>query len=382
MIFNMNSKEMNELRRRFNADNTNLTCIRGCYVSEKREIVSLFRLPPVSLPPEECDKYLAIFKKTLSGVPGKNLMDIAFANEQVGASDEHRLLTALRDCALTDDDMSQVFFQRVIDSLPAEGSFLILLAHDAYDVPFRARDEHRVSEMSDEVFKYIVCAVCPVKLTKPALTYCAGDNLFHPGEPDWTVGMPDMGFLFPAFDDRCANIYSALAYTRDPAENHEPFVNAVFGAAPPMPAARQQETIREILEDTLAEECSLEVVQTVHEQLCERIAEQKQDREAPPLKVSAPVIRRALEACGVPEERVTAFEEKYTERLGSGAEVSAVNVMDVKQFEVRTPNVVIRVDPAYSDLVETRIINGSKYILIRADEGVEVNGVNVSIQQN
>ncbi len=141
----MNGKEMNELRRRFNADNTNLTCIRGCYVSEKREIVSLFRLPPVSLPPEECEKYLSIFKKALSGVQGKNLVDIAFANEQVGVSDEHRLLMALRDSSLTDDDMVQVFFQRVIDALPAEGSFLILRAHDAYDVPFRTQDEHRVS---------------------------------------------------------------------------------------------------------------------------------------------------------------------------------------------------------------------------------------------
>lgn len=377
----MNNREINELRRRFNPDNTNLTSIRGCFVGEKREIVSIFRLPPVSLPPEECEKYLSIFKKVLSGTFGKNLVDIQFAYEHVGASEEHLLLTALRDSAIEDDDMAQVLFQRVIDSLPAEGSYLILLAHDAYDVPFRSKGGERNNEMSDEVFKYIVCAVCPVKLTKAALAYCAQDNLFHPCESDWVVGSPEVGFLFPAFDERSANIYNALAYTRDPAENHEPFVNTVFGATPPMPAVTQQETIREILEDTLAEECSLEVVQTVQDQLIERIDEQKQDKEAPPLKISAPEIRRALEACGVPEERAQAFQETYEERLGANTQVDAVNVMNVKQFEVRTPNVVIKVDPAHSDLVETRVINGSKYILIRADEGVEVNGVNINIQQ-
>ena len=185
--------------------------------------------------------------------------------------------------------------------------------------------------------------------------------------------------MFPAFEERAANIYNALCYTRDTAQSHEGFVNAVFGAKPPMAAAEQKEAFNEILQDTLAEECSLEVMQSVHEQLCEQIAEQKHDRQAPPVKVTAPQIRQALEVCGVPEDRVSAFEQRYQEQFGGSLDVSAVNVVNTREFEVRTPNVVIKVDPDHSDLVETRVINGSKYILIRADEGVEVNGVNVSI---
>lgn len=375
----MNSRDVNELRRRLTPDNQNLTCIRGCYVSSKKEIISLFRLPPVSLPPEECEKYLSIFKKVLSGTPDKNLVDIAFADEAVGVSDEHRLLTALKDTALEDDDMAQVFFQRVIDGLAPEEPCLILVAHDAYDIPFRNSNGEKDEDISGDMFRYILCAVCPVKLSKPGLAYSAGDNLFHPEEPNWVVGAPEVGFLFPAFEERAANIYNALCYTKDIAQNHEGFVNAVFGSAPPMAAAEQKEAFKEILQDTLAEECSLEVVQSVHEQLCEQIAEQKHDRQAPPLKVTAPQIRQALEVCGVPEEKVSAFEERYHEQFGGGMDVSAVNVVDTRQFEVRTPNVVIKVDPDHSDLVETRVINGSKYILIRADEGVEVNGVNISI---
>ncbi len=375
----MNSRDINEIRRRLTPDNSNLTCIRGCYVSSKKEIVSLFRLPPVSLPPEECERYLSIFKKTLSGVPDKNLIDIEFANEDVGTSDEHKLLTALKDSALADDDMAQVFFRRIIDSMQTEEACLILLAHDAYDIPFRNANGERSDDISGEMFRYILCAVCPVKLSKPGLAYSAGDNLFHPEEPNWVVGAPEVGFMFPAFEERAANIYNALCYTRDTAQSHEGFVNAVFGAKPPMAAAEQKEAFNEILQDTLAEECSLEVMQSVHEQLCEQIAEQKHDRQAPPVKVTAPQIRQALEVCGVPEDRVSAFEQRYQEQFGGSLDVSAVNVVNTREFEVRTPNVVIKVDPDHSDLVETRVINGSKYILIRADEGVEVNGVNVSI---
>ncbi len=376
----MNSKAIHEIRRRFTQDNMNLTCIHGCYVSEKGEVISMFKLPPVSLPAEECDRYLSLLKKVLSGTPDKNLVDVPFATEQVGVSDEHRLLMALKDSALREDDMVSVFFQRVIDGVQMEGSYLILLAHDAYDVPFRTQDEHRVTEMSTDVFNYIVCAVCPVKLTKSALSYCAQDNMFHPCDTNWVVAAPELGFMFPMFEERAANIYGALCYTRDPAQNHEGFVNTVFGTVPPVSAVEQKETFRDILQDTLQEECSLEVVQTVTDQLRDRIAEQKQAHIDEPLRVSAPQVRQALEACGVPEEKVTAFEQQYEERFGSGMDVSAVNVVDVKQFEVRTPNVVIKVDPEHSDLVETRVINGMRYILIRADEGVEVNGVSVSIQ--
>ncbi|MBR6300861.1 MAG: DUF4317 domain-containing protein [Clostridia bacterium] len=376
----MNAREISELKRRFSPDNDSLTCIRGCYVSTDKEIVSLFRLPLVALPEEERERYMTLFRKVLSGTPEKNLVPVEFAAEAVGSSDEHKLLSALRNGALEDDELAQVFFQRVIDGLDMQESCLILLAHDVYEVPFRGASVGRDPGEGDEIFTYIACAVCPVKLTKAELVYRAEDNLFHTADSEWAVAAPEFGFVFPAFDGRSANISSALCYTKDPAENHPGLVHAVFGAEPPIPAAEQEASFRGLLQETLAEECSMEVVQSVHERLSEQLAEQKHDREAPPAKVSAREIRQALEVCGVPEERVQAFEERYQEEFGGAASVSTVNAVDPKRFEVRTPNVVIKVDPAHSDLVETRMINGLKYILIRAEEGVEVNGVSVTIQ--
>ena len=185
--------------------------------------------------------------------------------------------------------------------------------------------------------------------------------------------------MVPTCDDRAANIYSALYFTRDAANAHDEFVDAVFHCDAPMPAAEQREVFQAVLEDALDEDLSFEVAQTVHEQFREMIEAHKQDKAAEPLVVSKREVTGMLEACGVPDEKLAAFEEKYDAEFGQGMELRAVNIAEPKKFEVRTPDVVVQVNPERSDLIETRVIDGLKYILIRADEGVEVNGVNISI---
>ena len=253
----MNTKAISELRRRFSLDNTNFTCIRGCYVDDKKQITSMFVLSPMALPQEEHEVYLSLLKKVLSGMPDKNLTDLEFPAESVGVSDEHKLLTALKDSSLSDDDMAQVFFQRIIDSAEMEGSYLILLAHDAYDIFVKNKNGETDKDLSNEMFKYIVCALCPLKLTKPSLSYSAADGLFHLPEAVWAVTAPDLGFVFPAFEERAADIYRAFCYVRDVEAPHEGFITGVFGAVPPMAAPEQQDTFRSVLQDTLADECSL-----------------------------------------------------------------------------------------------------------------------------
>lgn len=375
----MNRQDISEIRRRLNTDKNNIDVIRGCYVDERGQVISSFSHSLVTLPTEEAEKYLAIFRRALSGLPGKNLLEIHFRPDQVLEGEEHRLLAGMNNTALKVDQAVEKFFQKVMDNLAMEGNYLILLMHDSYDVPFKPRDEYKVDAASEEVFQYLICAICPVKLTRPALRYCPDDRGFHDRELDWVVSTPELGFMFPTYEDRGANIYSALCYTRDSAESHDSFVSAVFGSRAPMPAAEQKEVFDALLGDALEEECSLEVVQTVHEQLRDRIEEQKADRTAEVPTISKREVKHMLESCGVSQARVAAFEEKYDAEFGPAADLSAQNIVNPKQFELRTPDVMIRVNPERSDLVQTRMIDGSRYILIRADEGVEVNGVNISI---
>ncbi len=375
----MNEKEIAELRRRLKPEKNNITHVCGCYVNEKQEIVSQFDQPLSLMPEEEAEKLLTTLKRALSGALGKNLLDITFTTQQVVDSDEHRLLMALRSSSLKDPESMQAFFQRVIQSNVLEGNYLILLAYDTYDVPYRSSDGERQDDASSEVFSYILCAICPVKETKPALSYYLSENTLRNCRIDWLVAAPELGFLFPAFDDRSANLYNALYYTRDAGENHQDFVSAVFQSELPMPAQAQKETFQTILEETLESECRLEVVQAVHGKFSDLIEEHKANKEPEPLVVSRQEVKTILQSCGISEEHTQAFEGQCAAEFGEDAEFCPGNLMDVKQFELRTPDVTIRVNPQRSDLIETRVIDGKKYILIRADEEVEVNGVPIQI---
>ena len=375
----MNKKDIAEIRRRLNPQKNQITCLQGCFVGKNGEVISTFTHSLAAMPREESEKYLAIFKRTLSGEIGQTLLPIDFTPEQVQESTEHALLTEMRRSGLENPDAVRTFYERVIAALRMDEAYLILLMHDGYDVPFRGADGETDAERSTEIFKYILCGVCPVKLTKAALSYSAGDGEFHSREADWVVGAPEMGFMFPAFEQRSANIYGAMYYTRDAGENHEDFAAAVFNTQVCPPARRQKETFNQVLESALDSELSMGVVQQVQDSIREKIEDQKNDREAAPLTVTREDVGDVLRQAGVSEDKVAVFEDHYEQAFGEKAAISAVNVANTRQFEVRTPDVVIKVNPERSELVTTRVIDGLNYILIRADEGVEVNGVNVKI---
>lgn len=375
----MNEKEVAELRRRIRPEKQNISQICGCYVNEKREIVSMFGQSLTLMSEQEADAYLTILRKTLSGQLGKNLIDISFSTKQVADSEEHRLLMALRDSGLKNEAAVRHFFEVVIDGLQMEGQYLILLAADKYDVPWRGADDSSMADASTDIFSYILCAVCPVKQTKPVLRYDYDTNAFAEKAADTVVAPPELGFLFPAFDDRSANLYNALYYTKNTAENRQDFVDAVFRQELPMPAQAQKETFEYVLGESLAEDSRFDVVQQVHEQLREKILVHKESKDPEPLTLSRSDVEELLENSGVGAERVEQFGRCYDEQFGTGTDLSAKNLVDVKKFKVTTPDVIIQVDPDRSDLIQTRIIDGIRYILIHAGEGVEVNGVAIRI---
>ena len=376
----MNDREVSELRRRFRADKSNITRICGCYVSDKGEILSQFTTSISLMLDDEKEKVLTVLKKALSGSVGKQLMDISFPTKQVLEGAEHKLLTTLRDSQLEDQATAEQFYEKVIATVSMETNYLILLAYDAYDVPFKGKDGGSFADGSEQVFRYIVCSICPVKLSKSGLSFHVQDQEFHNSKTEWMVAAPELGFLFPAFDDRGTNLYGALTYTRNISDNRQEFVNAVFGAEPPMAAGEQKETFQTILGSSLDTDCSIEVVQAVHAQLSDMIQEHKESRDKEPLLISKPEVNHVLKTCGLSEERVKAFDEQFDETFGQHADLSPKNLVDTNKFHVVTPDVKIQVAPDKRDLVETRVLGGVKYILIRAEEGVEVNGVPVEIQ--
>lgn len=375
----MIEKEITEIRRRFRSDRTNITNIRGIFVNENKEIVSEFNQSIALLSEEESDSILSVLKKTLSGTLGKNLMDIEFSTQQVLESEEHKLLSALRESELKDEETLRAFYEKAAASINMEGNYLLMIAHDRYDVFSKAKDGEDDTD-SSTTFSYITCCICPIKTSKYSLTYYIHESRLRNVCEDGVVGSPEFGFMFPTFDDRSANIYKALYYSRNISDIHDEFVNTIFNSEPPMPAAEQKETFNSILAETMAEECSYDVVESVHVELSNMIDVHKESKEEEPLTVSKTQMTDILSSCGVAEERVAEFDKKFDETFGENAELAPQNIIDRKSFQLRTPDVIIKVNPDKSDLIETRVINGTKYILIRADNDVEVNGVNIKIK--
>ncbi len=377
----MNEKEVGELRRRQRRDRSNMTAIYGCYVNDNKEIISQFRQSTGMMPENESDKYFGLLRRALSGSLGRNLIDITFKTSQVAGSEEHKLLMDLRESSLADEEVLGKLYQKIINSAVIEGNYLILLGCDSYDVPFKGKDGEFHSDSGEEIYKYILCAICPVKQTKAILHYVPEEKQFHDGAMLQQVSAPAIGFLFPAFDNRAINIYNALYYTKDVKDSQEPLVEELFRAPIPKPAAEQKKSFEALLSTSLGEESSLEVVQSVHEQLCQRMEMHKESKVPEPLTVSKEEVKEVLTSCGVPEANVAKFSVDYDEVFGFEADLHPKNIIDNKHFEVHTPDVVIKVAPERSDLIETRVIGGVKYILICADEDVEVNGVSIHIKE-
>lgn len=376
----MNEKEIGEIRRHLRRDRSNMTAIYGCFVNDNKEIIAEYRASTGIMSENEADKYFAILRKALSGSLGKNLIDLTFKTSQVAGSPEHELLMKLRESKLQEEELRMNLYKKIIDTLVLEGNYLILLGCDSYDVPFKSKDDTLQNDSADETFTYLVCAVCPVKQTKPNLHYVPEEKTFHDGAMNQPVSAPEIGFLFPAFDNRSTNIYNALYYTHNTKENQDALIEAVFNTPVPKPAAEQKKCFEALLTTALGEECSLDVVQTVHEQLRERMELHKESKVPDPLLIDKEVLKDVLTSCGVSETGVSTFSVQYDEAFGFEAELHPKNIIDSKHFEITTADIAIKVDPTRADLVETRVIGGVKYILINADENVEVNGVSIHFQ--
>ena len=376
----MNQKELNEIRRRFKLDKNAISRIYGCYVNSSKEIIANIDASLGLMSQEEQEMYLTLLKKALSGTLGRNLIDIEFSTAQVTGSDEHRLLQTVRQTALQDRNSREELCRRIIDAMDmGETNYLILLAADAYDVPYKGRDDETFADGSDAVYKYFVCSICPVKAPTLELKYSNEDSGFHSASTGHIALAPELGFLFPAFDDRAANIYNALFYSKNAAELHQEVIDALFHVDPPMSAEEQKNAFGSALADALDKDCSYDVVQSVHEQIRARIEDHKESRDPEPLELTANDVGGILANSGIADEQIEAFQRECDAQYGENAALNPNNIIESKKFEITTPEVKISVAPENSYMIEARVIDGRKYLLIPADDGVEVNGIGVSI---
>lgn len=369
----MIKKEIYEIKRLFTPSNCSISRICGCYVDGEKNKKAEFREAFLSLPEEDMFKYFEILRKNLSGTLGKNLLNLEFPLDAEMEGGPHEFLLNLRNSKLKDNELLDAFYDRIIETYDHVGNYLILLIHDAYDIPGRTSDGIEMEDASDEVYSYIMCCICPVDLSKPGLSYNELENNFQNRVRDWVVAMPELGFLFPAFNDRSTDLHSTLYYSKNGDDLHDGFIEQLLGCPLPLPAGYQKESFQAIIEETLGEECSYETVKTIHENLSEMMEEHKDQPE--PLILDKYQVKSLLANSGVEDEKLEEFDKHFDETAGEKAAMFAANIVNTRAFEVKTPDVIIKVNPERTDLVETREIDGRQCLVITIDGGVEVNGI-------
>lgn len=374
----MNKKEVAEIRRQYVPERCTISRICGCYVDAEKNIKTTMKEAFLSLPEDDAFKYFTIFKKTLSGTVGRNLVNLAFPLEEEHEGGHQEFLLKLRNSKLKDDALVEEFYNRIIDTFPFGENYYIILIHVAYDVPGKATDGTEMYDASDNVFEYLLCSLCPVHLSKPGLGYNEAKNCIENRIQDWIVDQPMKGFLFPAFNDRYTDIHSMLYYTKNATDLQEDFLKNMFGCTRiPLDADSQKETFNCLIADTLGTDCDYSVVKNIHEILNEKIEEFKDSPE--PLELGKQDVRRLFEDSGVPDSRMEDFDQCYDEGVGEQTTFLATNIASSRKFNIETPDVVVKVNPEAADLVETRIIDGRQCLVIAINEHVEVNGISIAV---
>lgn len=371
----MNKKEVSEIKKLFTKERCAVNRICGCYVDNEKEKRLQFKEAFLSLPEEEMFKYFDIFRKTLSGNIGKNLLNMEFPLEQEMGEGTQKALLALRDSELKDDTILEAFYDRIIETYYHPENYLILLIHGSYDIPAKASDGMEMDDASDYIYNFVLCSICPVNLSKAGLCYNIETNSIEDRVRDWIVELPELGFLFPAFNDRNSDVHSLLYYSKSAKEFSTEIMENVLGCVEPLTAPEQKESFDTIIEDTFGTDCSLETIRTIHENLNELIVEAADSPD--PVVLDKGDVKSLLFRSGATEENLENFEEKYDTFVGEKASVMASNITDTRKFEIKTPDITVKINPNRTDLVDTRIINGKRCLVIEINDAVEVNGIHV-----
>lgn len=418
----MRKKDILELKRRLKKEDCTFTKMCGCYVNGEKNIILNFKETFLNLEEDEFFKYLEIAKKVLSGTIGNNLLELSFPVNEEYKNDKQSFLMSLKKSKLKDDTLLHSFYKSIIDSYDYTGNFLILVFHDAYDVITKTRDNLKLDE-SEEVYEYILCAICPVSLSKPALGYFEEDNKIAARVRDWIVEAPVNGFVFPAFIDRSSDVNSIMYYTKNPKDSHPELMEEALGCSSKRTATEQKETFHNIITNAIGydEEKSNNLFMEIQENINSRIDEHTtvNGKDSQPIILTNDTIQDILAESGVSEEDSSRIERFYTKEFGTTLPI-ADDLIDAKilkaseqkkkeqklekeveilQNKLENTNkkleevskmedeseenydIILKVKPEKASQIKSQIIEGQKYIVIPVEENEQtnVNGVDTKL---
>lgn len=419
----MNRKDVLEIKRRFKKEECSFTRMCGCYVDGERNRVVELSETFLNLEDEEFYKYLEIAKKVLSGTVGNQLLELEFPIEEESLGGRQQFLSALRTSALQNEDLVERFYDLIIENYEYPGNYLILIFHDAYDVMTKTSDNNKLDE-SEEVYEYLLCAICPVALSKPGLGYLEASNRIGPRIRDWVVCPPESGFIFPAFTDRSSDIHAVMTYHKNPKEPHVEFMEGALGCHARRTATEQKQALESLVKNAFGgdEEASKDVFYEIQQGLSDMAEEQTEESsDEEPIRLTPQNMSEIMADSDIPKEAAAVIEESYRQEFQDETPILE-NLIDHKAVEtagklkqekelvqkvavleqqledtrmlaglpneeeaptggVKTYDVILRVKPEKASQIKSQMIDGHKCLVIPMEENehAAINGVNTTV---
>ena len=382
----MRKKDILELKRRFKKEQCTFTKMTGCYVTGEKHSILKFRESFLNLDEDDYFKYLEIAKKVLSGTIGNNILELSFEANEDFINERQISLMQLKSSQLKDDALLDNFYDLIIDNYDYTGNFLILFFHDAYDVITKTKDNVKIDE-SEEVYEYVLCAICPVSLSEPGLRYFEEENKIKARIRDWVVESPTNGFVFPAFIDRSSDVNSIMYYTKNPKDTHTELMETALGCPSKQTATVQKETFQSIIKDSysLDENKADKIFMDIQENLSTMIEEYESlndDKDSEPISLTKKDIQNLLIESEIPEEIATMIENSYVENFGDDIPL-AKNLIDAKTLKENVQRKKEERLHKQVEILQARLdeIKQENTIDNKVDPSTEVNEDNVVLEE-
>lgn len=202
-------EDMLELTRRMTLSRSSFTRIAGCYIDSDGEFDGSFNTNFLKLSASERTKNIGIAKAIPYAETNINLKQFEFQAKAQKAGSMWQLLMAMRECGLKNDALMETFYDVFMENYYTETAYAIYIFHDRYDIPSKTSDKKRLGE-SEEMFEYLICAVCPLI-------------------DDYEPGLPEFGFLFPAFTERSGDLNHVNIYSRNPNNEYTDILLRILG---------------------------------------------------------------------------------------------------------------------------------------------------------
>lgn len=411
------NRDILEVKRRFKKEACTFTKMCGCYVDSNKNKVVELNENFLNLDDEEFYKYLEIAKKVLSGTIGNNLLELNFSKEEEGQGGRQQYLLGLRESGLKNPELLSHLYDMIIENYDYVGNYLILIFHDAYDVMTKTKDDLRLDE-SEEVYTYLLCAICPVNLSKPGLGYREAENRIGVRIQDWVVSVPDVGFLYPSFIERSTDVNTVTYYVRDAKDSHADFIQSVLGCEAKRTATEEKDAFHGIVKRTLApiieqsDDVLMEIQENLHTLVEEKEAEEEELVLGEPeeFTLTPEIIKEVLTQSEIPDAAVSMIQEHFAEEFHDAppavkhlVDEKAIEKNQKEKKEIRlleevaslrqelkekkdeeekaVSDVVLRIKPEKAEQMKTEIIDGQRYLMIPVEEKetIHLNGVETTL---